>query len=122
MSVESVDEYLSGKPESREIFEVISARIAEQGPSEVSVASQISFKVKRKFAWFWLYNVTRKNPGGVPHLMLAIGRKSEDPHVREINQISRNRWNHQIVVRTVDEARSVWLGELIAAAYQYGSA
>jgi hypothetical protein len=42
--------------------------------------------------------------------------------VREINQISKNRWNHQIVVRTVDEARSVWLGELIAAAYQYGSA
>lgn len=122
MSVESVDLYFAGKPESREIFEVIAARIAEQGPSEVSVASQISFKVNRKFAWFWLYNVTRKNPSGVPHLMLAIAKRMEDPHVREINQISKNRWNHQVVVRTVDEARSVWLGESIAAAYQYGSA
>ncbi|HEX6301987.1 MAG TPA: DUF5655 domain-containing protein [Acidimicrobiia bacterium] len=122
MSVESVDEYFAGKPESREIFEVIAARIAQRGPSDVSVGSQISFGCNRKFAWFWLYNVTKKNPSGVPHLMLAIDEKLEDPHVREVNRISKNRWNHQIVIRTLDDARSVWLGELIAAAYQYGSA
>lgn len=122
MSVKSVAEYFAGKPESLEIFEVIATRIAQQGPSDLSVGSQISFGCNRKFAWFWLYNVTKKNPSGVPHLMLAIDEMLEDPHVREVNQISKNRWNHQIVIRTADEARSAWLGKLIAAAYRHGSA
>lgn len=122
MSAETVDEYLAEKPDSREVFDVIAARIAEHGPSDLSVQSQISFGVNRKFAWFWLYNVTKKNPNGVPHLMLALGRRVDDPHVREVNQISRKRWNHQIVIRGTDEARSPWLGELIAASYEYGAA
>jgi hypothetical protein len=122
MPVEKVDEYFAGKPESRDVFDVVAARIGELGPSEIEVKSQISFAVDRKFAWFWLYNVTKKNPSGVPHLMLALDRRVTDPHVREVNQISNKRWNHQIVIRTLDDAHSEWLGELIAAAYRYGSA
>ena len=121
MTAENVDEYFAGKPESLEVLDVIAARIDELGPSEIEVKSQISFAVNRKFAWFWLYNVTKKNPSGVPHLMLALDRKVEDPHVREVTQISKKRWNHQIVIRTTDDAHSDWLGDLIAAAYQYGS-
>jgi hypothetical protein len=120
MSAETVDEYFAGKPESHRIFDAIAARIAEHGPTELSVRSQISFGVSRKFAWFWLYNVSKKNPSGVPHLMLAADHEMEDPHIREVNQISTKRWNHQIVVRSLDDARSAWLGELIAAAYRYG--
>ena len=54
---------------------MLQERITALGPSETTVGSQISFGAKRKFAWFWLYNVTKKNPNGVPHLMLAIDRK-----------------------------------------------
>jgi hypothetical protein len=106
MTAENVDEYFAGKPESREVLDVIAARINELGPSEIEVKSQISFAVDRKFAWFWLYNVTKKNPSGIPHLMLALDRKVADPHVREVNQISRKRWNHQIVIRTMDDVHS----------------
>lgn len=53
--------------------------------------------------------------------MLALNRRVEDPNVREINQISKNRWNHQIVIRRVEDAMSDGLGELISLAYEYGS-
>lgn len=121
MTGNSVDEYFAGKPETRQIFDAVAARIAACGPSDVEVKTQISFGVRRKFAWLWLYNVTKKNPSGVLHLMLALNRQVEDPNVREIDQLSKNRWNHQIVIRRMEDAESDWLGELITLAYGYGS-
>jgi hypothetical protein len=117
----TVEEYFAGKPESLRVFEALAARIDALGPSEIEVKSQISFAVNRKFAWFWLYNVTQKNPDGVPHLMLAIDRKVDDPNVREVNQVGKQRWNHQIVVRSMDEATSEWLGDLIGESYTFGA-
>ena len=76
----------------------------------------------RKFAWFWLYNVTKKNPNGVPHLMLALDHDLGSHHVREVAQVGKSRWNHQIVLRTLADARSDWLGDLLDNAYRYGSA
>jgi hypothetical protein len=121
MTSSTIEDYFAGKPHSREIFDAVVGRIAAQGPYEMAVASQVSFKVDRKFAWFWLYNVTKKDPNGVPHLMLAIDRRVEDSHVRDISQVAKSRWNHQIVVRTLDDATSGWLGNLIQRAYRYGN-
>ena len=117
----TVDEYFAGKPDTHEIYQVVARRLSDLGPSEVSVKSQISFGVNRKFAWFWLYNVTTKNPGGILHLMLALDHEVDDPHIRDVSQIGNSRWNHQIVIRTRDDAGSEWLGELLEAAYRYGS-
>lgn len=117
----TVDEYFEGKPETHEVYEIVEARIRDLGPFETTVKSQISFGVNRKFAWFWLYNVTRKNPSGILHLMLALDHEVDDVHVRDVSQVSRNRWNHQIVIRTRDDAGSEWLGDLLEAAYDYGS-
>ena len=113
--------YFEDKPVSREIFEVVANRIEALGPTDVEVKSQVSFGAKRKFAWFWLYNVSKKNPSGILHLMLALGEEVEDSHVRDVSQVGKGRWNHQIVIRTLDDARSDWLGELIERAYRYGS-
>jgi len=87
----------------------------------MTVGKQISFGATRKFAWFWLYNVTGKNPSGTPHLMLALDHPVDSRHVRNVAQIGTSRWNHQIVVRTLDDAHSAWLGELLAEAYGYGT-
>ena len=87
----------------------------------MTVTSQIIFGVNRKFAWFWLYNVTKKNPNEVLHMMLAIDHRIDDPHVRDISQIGNRGWNHQVVIRSGADATSTWLGELIEAAYRYGS-
>lgn len=116
-----IEDYFAGKPASRSIFDAIHGRIASMGSIEVTVASQITFGSKRKFAWFWLYNVTSRTPNGVPHLMLAIDEPLADPHVRQVNQISARRWNHQVVVRTIEDAQSDWLGFLLERAYAYGS-
>lgn len=113
--------YFDGKPGSASIFDAIVDAVGEHGTFDVEVKSQISMGCKRKFAWFWLYNVTKKNPDGVPHLMLAIDRAVESDHVRHAEQISSMRWNHQIVVSSVDAARSDWLSELIGLAYDHGS-
>jgi Domain of unknown function (DUF5655) len=118
----SIEEYFEGKPDSYDIFKVVEDRVLALGSVEVSVASQISFGAKRKFAWFWLYNVTMSNRNGVPHLMLAIEERVDDPHVRDLTQVGKSRWNHQIVVPTLKDARTVWLGKLIKRAHAFGVA
>lgn len=115
-----LDEYFGGRPGSRRIFDILAGRISALGDAEMTIGSQISFGRQRKFAWFWLYNVTMKNPSGVPHLMLALDHERKSEHVRNVSQIGKHRWNHQIVVRTEDDARSLWMGEYLALAFEYG--
>jgi hypothetical protein len=91
------------------------------GPARREIKSQVSFGAERKFAWFWLYNVTKRNPDGVLHLMLALDHRVDHPHVRDISRIGESRWNHQIVLRTLDDAGSDWLGDLLGQAYAYGT-
>ncbi|NKX85763.1 DUF5655 domain-containing protein [Nocardia coubleae] len=117
----AVEAYFSGKPHSREIFGVLRELIASNGPVEVSVASQIVFAVARKFAWVWLYNVTGKNPEGTVQIMLALDREMAHAPVYRVTQVGRARWNHLVVVHSLDEARDPRLAELIAAAYRFGA-
>ena len=120
MTNQGIAEYFEGKPRSLEVFRIIAGRIEALGPSEVSVASQISFGRRRKFAWFWLYNVTSKDPNGVPHVMLALDHPVDSDRIRNVSQVGKSRWNHQIVVRSQEDASSRWLGDLLAQAYSYG--
>lgn len=119
MTQREIKEFFEEKPRSFRIFQVIAERISAMGPSQLSVASQISFGRQRKFVWFWLYNQTRKDPNGVPHLMLALDHQVVSDRIRQVDQIGKHRWNHQIVVRSEEDASSEWLGELLAEAYQY---
>lgn len=116
-----LEHYFEGKPDSRAIFGAIADATEQHGPFDIAVTAQISFERKRKFAWFWLYNVTKKNPDGIPHLMLAIDHPVDTAHVRNVEQISEHRWNHQIVIRSLDDANSAWLAELIGLAHGYGA-
>ena len=52
--------------------------------------------------------------------MLALDHERKSEHVRDVSQVGERRWNHQIVVRSAADARSRWLGELLALAYRYG--
>ena len=121
MAGTDLDDYFDGKTSSHEIFAALRDRIDGLGANTMTVGEQISFGVNRKFAWFWLYNITGKKPSGTPHLMLALDHPVDSPNVRTVAQIGKNRWNHQIVVRTLEDARSEWLGELLTEAYGYGT-
>lgn len=119
MTAQSIDEFFDNKPGSRQVFDAARATIEAAGPATMTVHTQISFGNARKFAWFWLYNVTKKDPNGVPHLMLAIAEPIDSKHVRNVEQVSKARWNHQIVLRTVSEAESAWLRDLVRRAHRY---
>jgi hypothetical protein len=119
MNERQVDAYFAGKPQSRQVFDAARRTIEAAGPATMTVRTQISFGNDRKFAWFWLYNVTKKNPNGVLHLMLAIDEAVESSHVRNVEQVSNARWNHQIVLITVADAESAWLQDLVSRAYRY---
>lgn len=103
------------------MYRVVAARLKELGYRTRTVGKQISFGNARKFAWFWLYNVTKSNPSGVLHLMLALDHAVDDPHVRDVSRIGANRFNHQIVVRTMEDASGEWLADLIAEAHRYST-
>jgi hypothetical protein len=120
MSDASVDDWFDGKPDTKRVFQAVQKQLDDCGPSDLTVGKQIGFGAKRKFAWFWLYNVTGKTPQGVLHLQLALSEKVDDPHVRAIAQVGKSRWNHQVVIRTEADASSAWLGKLIKKAYEYG--
>ncbi|MGW0247207.1 DUF5655 domain-containing protein [Nocardia goodfellowii] len=113
--------YFAEKPRSFEIFTLLSELIEQQGECEVSVGSQISFGSKRKFAWIWLYNITGKNPQGTVQIMLAMDEKIEEPPVYRVTAIGKRRWNHLVVVHSLEEARDPKLHRLIERAYRYGS-
>ncbi|MGW6727799.1 hypothetical protein ACWF9G_17990 [Nocardia sp. NPDC055029] len=46
----AIETFFAGKPYSLEIFTVLRELIAANGPAELSVASQITFGLARKFA------------------------------------------------------------------------
>ncbi|WP_069167229.1 DUF5655 domain-containing protein [Nocardia altamirensis] len=117
-----VREYFDGKPHSLDIFQLLRGLIEQQGPCEMSIASQISFGVTRKFAWIWLYNITGANPEGTVQIMLAMNEERDEPPVYRVTPIGKSRWNHLIVVHSMDEARDPRLRALIREAYRYGSA
>jgi hypothetical protein len=118
---EKISTFFADKPSSYEIFKVLRERIEVQGECEISVASQISFGVKRKFAWIWLYNVTSAHPEGMVQIMLALDKKMDGPPVYRVTQIGPRRWNHLVVVHSLDEAKDSRLTALLQAAYVYGS-
>jgi hypothetical protein len=35
--------------------------------------------------------------------------------------VGKKRWNHQIVIRTIEDAQSAWLGDLLEHAYRHGA-
>ncbi|GAA2587729.1 DUF5655 domain-containing protein [Actinomadura fulvescens] len=114
--------YFDAKPDSMAIFRTLRDLIEEQGESEMTVGAQISFGVRRKFAWIWLYNITGANPQGTVQLMLALREPVDEPPVYRTTQIGKTRWNHLVVVHSMEEARDPRLHPLVRAAYEYGAA
>jgi hypothetical protein len=117
----AVQEYFAGKPHTHEVFAALQKEILTHGDATMTVASQISFSAKRKFAWIWLYNVTGANPEGTVQIMLALGREVAKPPVYRTAPIGKNRWNHLVVVHSLDEAKDPRLHVLIKEAYVYGT-
>ena len=106
----------SNKPSTQAYFVTISRYIESLGPVKKEVKSQVSYAVNRKFIWLWVYD---KTPDGILYLTVCLDRKIDDPQFHTITQVSKNRWNHHVEVRSESNAASDWLHRLIQAGYDF---
>ena len=108
----------SGKPASAAMYAVIESYVLSLGSVTKHLTAQVSFSVNRKFLWIWVYE---KTSDGTLFLKVRLDRPLEDPHFHRVGQISANRWNHHVVVKTMEAAQSGWLRDLIRAGDEFAA-
>ncbi len=106
----------SGKPATNAYAAAIAAYVVSLGQVTREAKAQVSFAVKRKFLWLWAYE---KTPDGTLYLNVTLDRELSDPHCHSVTQVSKNRWNHHVVVKSEAAATSEWLKGLIFAGYEF---
>lgn len=106
----------SSKPKTQAYCSTIEEYVNELGPSKKEVKAQVSYAVNRKFLWMWAYERT---PDGTLYLTVTLDTKMDDPHFHYVTQVSKNRWNHHVEVKSKEIATSGWLYRLIKAGYEF---
>lgn len=106
----------TGKPLTQSFFTAIADYTHALGPVTTEVKGQASFAVKRKFLWCWAYE---KTADGTLYLMVTLDQQLDDPNFHDVSHVSKNRWNHNVVVKSLETATSDWLRDLIRAGYEF---
>lgn len=106
----------SGKPRTQSYFASIAAFTTGLGQVKTTHKAQMSFSVKRKFLWLWAYE---KTADGTLYLNVTLDRRIDDPHFHNVTQVSTNRWNHHVEVKSEEMANSEWLHNLIREGYKF---
>ena len=99
-------------------FEAIDAFVNSLGPCRREVKAQVGYSVRRKFLWLWAYE---KTPDGTLYLTVCLDRKLDDPNFHYVKQVSTNRWNHHVEVKSESIATSSWLRRLIRAGHEFAA-
>ena len=108
----------SGKPATAAMYAAIESSVLSLGSVTKHLTAQVSFSVNRKFLWVWAYERTGD---GTLFLNVRLDRPVEDPHFHRVDQVSANRWNHHVVVKTMEAAQSDWLRDLIRAGHEFAA-
>jgi len=106
----------SDKPTTQTFFVAITKYIESLGLTNKEVKAQVSYGVNRKFIWLWAYDRT---PDGILYMTVCLDKKIDDSHFHNVTQISKNRWNHHVEVRSQAAATSGWLRLLIHEGYEF---
>lgn len=104
------------KPKTQSFFNAIAGYTASLGEVDKELKAQVSFSVNRKFLWLWAYE---KTPDGTLYLNVTLDRKNSDRRFHDVTQVSKNRWNHHVVVKSESTANSAWLHALIQDGYDF---
>ena len=107
------------KPTTQSFFEAIDAFVGSLGPCTREVKAQVSYAVRRKFLWMWAYE---KTADGTLYLTVCLDKELEDKRFHYVKQVSKNRWNHHVVVKSERVAGSKWLQRVIRAGYEFAQA
>jgi hypothetical protein len=104
------------KPKTQALAERIIEFVQTLGPSHQEIKGQITFAGKRKFLWMWTYGHTAD---GTLYVTVCLDRKIDSTNFHYVLQVSPNRWNHHVVVRSFEQIESSWFKQLIRAGYAF---
>ncbi len=104
------------KPKTQAMFRHIDDYIRSLGPVETEVKSQMSYKRRRKFVWMWSYEKTKD---GTLFLAFLLDRKCDADCIHTSTQVSKNRWNHTIVLTSLADAKNKGLAAVLLDAYHF---
>lgn len=108
----------STKPRTMELAKKVTALTGSLGPSRQETKAQVSFAGKRKFLWMWTYGHTAD---GTLYVTVCVDREIDDPNFHYTKQVSPNRWNHHVVVRSAEQIESTWFKTLVEAGYAFSN-
>lgn len=100
----SLEEFFSGYPQSRQIFDRLYQELIPLGALELRVTkSQVALRRKKAFAWVWIPG--RYLPGSPVPLVLTVALRQRDPSPRwkEIVEPYPGRFTHHLELRSCSE-------------------
>jgi len=76
--------------------------------------TQVSFYVKRGFAWIWLPKVDAKaQPDVYVVLSFGLGGKIDNPRIVQAVEPYPNRWTHHVIIDSESEIDAELLGWIV---------
>lgn len=110
-----LNNFFTGFPDSRPIFDAVQAAVAELMPATMRVSkSQIAFRRRIGFAWVWIPERYLRGRHAPLVLSVALRRGDESPRWKEIVEPAPGRFMHHLELTAPadvdDEVRS-WLAE-----------
>ncbi len=58
---------------------------------------------------------------GTLYVTICLDRELHGPHFHYVRQVSTNRWNHHVVVRSVEQVQAQWFRELLELGYAFSN-
>lgn len=116
----TLEEFFSGREESRRIFDTLRATIDALGPVEIRVTkSQVAFRRSKAFAWAWVPDMYLRGGHAPLVLTLSFARRDNSPRWKEIVEPAPGRFTHHLELHSeseIDDEVQFWLREAREAA------
>jgi hypothetical protein len=116
----TLDEFFSGREESRRIFDVLHATIDTLGPAEIRVTkSQVAFRRGKAFAWAWVPGMYLHGGQAPLVLTLSFAKPNTSPRWKEVVNPAPGRFTHHLELHSGSEINGEvrsWLQEAWEAA------
>jgi predicted transport protein len=116
----TLDEFFSGREESRQIFDTLRAAIDALGPVDVRVTkSQVAFRRTKAFAWAWVPDRYLRGRHAPLVLTLSFTKPNNSRRWKQIVEPAPGRFTHHLELHSgseIDHEVRCWLHEAWQAA------
>jgi hypothetical protein len=116
----TLDEFFSGREESRRIFDTLRAAIDALGPADLRVTkSQVAFRRSRSFAWAWVPDRYLRGGHAPLVLTLSFAQRDNSQRWKQIVEPAPGRFTHHLELHAaseIDDEVRRWLREAWEAA------